>query len=40
MERECEKIDEEMPIPDEHCNQSSSAVSNSRLNSKDYSNHK
>lgn len=40
MERQYEKIEQEMPIPDENVKPSSTAVSNSRLNTKDYSNHK
>lgn len=42
MERQYQKIEEEMPIPDENIKQQSSraAVPNSKLNTTDYNNHK
>lgn len=42
MERQYQKIEEEMPIPDENIKQQSSraTVPNSKLNTFDYNNHK
>lgn len=40
MEMQCEKLDEEMPIPDENTKQNLSNVPNSKLDSKDYNSHK
>jgi len=40
METEFQKLEEEMPIPDESIKKISYNISNSKLDAKDYSNHK
>lgn len=40
MEDQYQRLDEEMPIPDEHTKPNTHAVPNSKLNSKDYGNQK
>lgn len=39
MEAQLNKIEEEMPIPDENIKSKSYAMSNSKLDTKDYSSH-